>query len=186
MLVPRLFYCIDAFDHADITAEVDKAHAMGISSIILTARQESSALAAKKSCLFHDVNLIIAHAVELTLLVQAHGVTIDFDSKDYNYIHKFGDMPAGIGVAVSSISHLASAFEDGIADYAIINSATAHTNILEDARLMGYDLPIVLSEPRDAEQAESFLSRGIYGFMTSVTDMVPALLAVIDRYPLRD
>ena len=58
-------------------------------------------------------------------------------------------------------------------------------SIMDDARIMSYDIPIILAGGIDGANMDDAMSTGAYGFVTNQLSGTDELTAMISKYPIR-
>lgn len=184
-LVPRLFFHLNAMKVDDLSTQLSSAPVTQVSAIMLQTIHEPDAMTAKKNCLYHDIDLHILGDPAIALAVNAAGLLLNFEDGAYDHIHHVQNEVGLIGVKVESIDQLAEAYDEGIVDYVLIDSVNSYSDIIDDARILGYHVPIVILDVSDIAHAHSLLSRGVYGLITEDINLYLGIKNLLDQYPIR-
>ena len=200
--VPRLFFKPEGTLTSDVLAKVESScmkRKLGIflqTRFLLEANRLKIAQRVKELCL-HCGDVLVVDDLEVAAKVNADGLLFEVDATDQGRARNLLGSDKLIGTVAHSIEQVADVFEDDLSDYIVLESlfeSSDSTNLLgrqraqqiiDDSRIMGYDIPILLSGGIDGQNAAEANLPGTYGLVTSDLDNLDAIYEEILRGPLR-
>jgi len=149
---------------------------------------------AKLICLDRGAVLLLDN-LEIAILTNADGVCCPVDDVMHGRAKDIFGENKLVGGTAHSIEGVADFYEEGMVDFVILESFAEHEeevnilgkrktqSIIDDARIMGYDLPILLSGGIDKANLAEALSIGAYGLIVPESANDASLKDVWKRRP---
>jgi thiamine-phosphate pyrophosphorylase len=198
MLTPRIILKTSSILAIDILKGARASNNIGI-NLLTTHLDRTPALnmasETKRICLQYGIKLLLDD-LEIAALVKADGVCCDIDDEMYGRAKDVLGEDKLAGGTAHTIQDVANLFEEGMVDFVILESFIddgASENILgkqkaqaiiEDARIMGYNIPIILAGGIDGSNADEVMSTGAYGIITDHLSRLDDLTTMISKHPI--
>lgn len=150
----------------------------------------------KKICLQIEA-LLLVDDVEIAALINADGVCCAIDDDMHGRAKDVLGNDKLVGGTAHNIQDVAALYEEGIVDFIILesyrNDGTSENilgkqktqSIMDDARIMGYDIPIILHGGIGSNNITEAMSTGVYGVMSRQLTDLDSFTKAITNYPIR-
>jgi len=202
MFIPRLHIGIADGNVNHILNEVRLACEKEVQGIYLElshlSREDRKrvSIETKKICLLTNTRLLL-NDLETAAITNADGVILPYGDFQHGRAKDILGEDKVVGGRAHRIDDIAELWEEGMADFIILESymeSGGSTNILgrqttqtilDDAKIMGYNIPILIAGGIDTENAQEVINMGCYGVQVEQLDHISSILEFLHSNPLR-
>ena len=199
MLIPRLILSIHNSSGEQVFQNQDSLAGHGLLlEISKMDRTEglNKAHEKKKICLQVGIKLLLDN-LEIAALVNADGVCCGIDDDMHGRAKDVLGEDKLVGGTAHTIQDVANLYEEGMVDFVVLESFMDEGGsenilgkqkaqvIIDDARIMGYDIPILLKGGIDGSNAVEALRTGAYGIVTRHLSHIESLKKELLNFPIR-
>jgi len=202
MFLPRLHFSNSSATVDLVIEEVKQACGKEVDCISLKTNHLSEsqkskvAQEAKKITLLTKAVLLIDD-LKLATLINADGVILPHGDYQHGRAKDVLGEEKLVGAIAHRIDDIAEYWEEGMADFVILESyleweqsdnilgKQKTQTIIDDAKIMGYNIPILMSGGIDATNAEEVLAMRCYGVQTNSIESLSLISEIILSYPIR-
>jgi|GEM_PF-3088071 len=202
MFVPRLHFSNSAASSDIIIEQIKQACEKEVKCIYLRTNHLSElgktkvAQEVKKITLL-TMTVLLIDDLKIAALVNADGAILPYGDYNHGRAKDILGEEKLVGAVAHRIDDIAEYWEEGMADFINLESyqeSDQSNNILgkqktqtiiDDAKIMGYNLPIIISGGIEIKDAEDVLEMGCYGLLVDQSEHIQKILDLIRLSPLR-